>query len=186
MGAGAAPRSLLGGVVELDKETTQVTQLVAPDAWDLRMIVARLTRAPKDISSRDGMERTALTSPYYAQWVQLHPRDLKEAREAIANRDLEQLGTIMERSTLRMHACMMAAEPPLRYWKGSTLEVADAVERLRSKGIGAWYTMDAGPHVKILCMAQDEGAVRTALSAVVPAEDLLSVRPGAGAGINPS
>ncbi len=181
IGSGSAPRSLLGGLVELERESTQVTQLLAPDAWGLRMIVARLTREQKEVSSRDGMERTARTSPYYDQWVQQHPQDLEDARAAIAARDLEKLGRAMERSTMRMHACMMAADPPLRYWKGNTLLVADAVEALRRKGVGAWYTMDAGPHVKILCAAEDEGAVLGELGHVVPADDLLSVKPGPGA-----
>jgi diphosphomevalonate decarboxylase len=183
IGSGSAPRSLLGGLVELDKETTQVEQLLAPEAWDLCMVVARLTREGKAVSSREGMARTAETSPYYQSWVDTHPADLEEARLAIADRDLQRLGETMERSTHRMHACMLGAKPPLRYWRGLTLSVADAVESLRRMGIGAWYTMDAGPHVKILCAGGHETDVVEALNVIVPREDLIVVRPGPGARI---
>ena len=59
--------------------------------------------------------------------------------------------------------------------------MADAVEAMRVSGVGAWYTMDAGPHVKILCAAGDETKIIENLSQVVPAEDLILVRPGQGA-----
>lgn len=182
-GSGSAPRSLLGGLVELEKSRGRVQQLCPEDAWDLRMLVARLTKGPKKTSSRAGMAHTKKTSPYYAPWVAEHPADLAEARVAINDRDLARLGAIMERSTCRMHACMLAADPPLRYWRGRTLDVADAVEDLRAQGVGAWYTMDAGPHVKVLCASGDTEQVRETLQALVPPEDVLEARPGPGARI---
>jgi len=182
-GSGSAPRSLLGGLVELEKTRGRVHQLCGETDWDLRMLVARLTLGPKKTSSRVGMAHTKQTSPYYAPWVAEHPVDLAEAREAIAARDLPRLGAIMERSTCRMHACMLAADPPLRYWRGRTLDVADAVEDLRAQGVGAWYTMDAGPHVKVLCAASDGPQVRATLESLVPPEDVLEGRPGPGARI---
>ena len=86
----------------------------------------------------------------------------------------------MERSTMRMHACMLAADPPLRYLKAKTLAVLDAVELLRQEGISAWYTMDAGPHVKILCRHEDAGLVVDRLAYLVPRDDLLVACPGPG------
>ncbi len=183
IGSGSAPRSLLGGLVELDRERGRVTELAAPAAWPLAMLVARLTRAPKKTSSREGMIRTAQTSTYYPAWVAEHPADLADARAAIAARDLQRLGEAMERSTCRMHACMLAADPPLRYWRGKTLDVADAIEDLRDQGVGAWYTMDAGPHVKVLCAADDAPAVRDTLESLIPAEDVLEARSGPGASL---
>lgn len=180
-GSGSAPRSLLGGLVELEKSRGRVRPLCPADGWDLVMLVARLSKGPKKTSSRDGMAHTKATSPFYPAWVAEHPADLAEAREAIEARDLARLGAVMERSTCRMHACMLAADPPLRYWRGRTLDVADAVEDLRDQGVGAWYTMDAGPHVKVLCAAADAPQVRATLESLVPPEDLLEARPGPGA-----
>lgn len=181
IGSGSAPRSLLGGLVELDRHRGHIRQLLPPEAWDLHLLVARLTRAPKATSSRDGMTHTRDTSPYYPAWIEHHPADLADARAAITDRDLPRLGAAMERSTHRMHACMLAADPPLRYWRGKTLDVADAIEDLRRQGIGAWYTMDAGPHVKVLCETADASAVRETLESLIEPTDVLDARPGPGA-----
>ena len=60
---------------------------------------------------------------------------------------------------MRMHACMLAADPPLIYWNERTLAVIAEVLALRKSGVGAWYTMDAGPHVKILCEPKNALAI---------------------------
>ena len=182
-GSGSAPRSLLGGLVELHRDNGHLETLCNPSDWSLRMIVCRLTKAPKKILSRDGMQHTANTSTYYSAWVNEHPVDLRAGRAAIKARDLSALGPIMERSTMRMHACMLAADPPLRYLRGISLEVMDRVEALRAQGIGAWYTMDAGPHVKVLCDAPDLDDVLAALRELVDASDLLVAAPGQGASL---
>lgn len=159
-GSGSAPRSLLGGLVELDKATGGITQLSAPESWPLSMVVAQLSEGAKSTSSRHGMAHTKATSIYYDAWVRAHPADLVKARQAIESQDLEQLGTIMESSTMKMHACMLGARPPLLYWNSKTVSVIEIVTELRQQGIGAWYTMDAGPHVKILCLPSDAQNVR--------------------------
>ena len=167
-GSGSAPRSLLGGLVELERSSGLVTQLSSPKRWPLSMIVAQLTDGPKHISSRKGMAVTQATSPYYQAWTDAHPADLSEAREAIKSKDIERLGSTMERSTMRMHACMLAADPALIYWNPKTLQVVENVLALRRKGLGAWYTMDAGPHVKIMCIPEDAEQIRNAIADILP------------------
>ena len=130
-GSGSAPRSLLGGIVELDRMTGNVRQLLHERDWAICMVVARLSHGPKAVSSRDGMAQSRETSPYYQSWVNEHPQDLQAAKDAIQARDLARLGEVMERSTMRMHACIMASDPPLRYLKGITLDVMDRIEGLR-------------------------------------------------------
>ena len=180
-GSGSAPRSLLPGIVELDRDTGQIDCLCDRDEWALNMVVAQLADGPKAVSSRLGMAETRATSPYYGAWVKKHPSDLSEARNAIARRDLARLGETMERSTMRMHACMLANDPPLRYLKGITLDVMDRVEALRAAGVGAWYTMDAGPHVKILCAREDTPHIVDALAEILPRACLQVASPGGGA-----
>ena len=162
-GSGSAPRSLLGGLVELHKDSGDITQLSSPTQWPLSMIVVQLSEGPKETSSRDGMALTQTTSPYYPSWVAAHPGDLADARAAVVDKDLERLGVVMERSTMRMHACMLATDPPLIYWNERTLAVVHHVLELRKAGIGAWYTMDAGPHVKILCAPADTDRIKAHL-----------------------
>jgi diphosphomevalonate decarboxylase len=101
-------------------------------------------------------------------------------KTALAARDLEALGAVMEASTFAMHACAWAAVPAVRYARGITLDLLDRVESLRREGVGAWATMDAGPHVKTLCAAADIDAVAGALREVPGVVDVLVARPGAG------
>jgi diphosphomevalonate decarboxylase len=42
----------------------------------------------------------------------------------------------------------------------------EVVRGLRRQGLPAYFTMDAGPHVKVLTNLASAGAVRTALAAV--------------------
>jgi diphosphomevalonate decarboxylase len=90
----------------------------------------------------------------------------------------------MERSTLRMHACMMSSDPPILYWKAGTLAAYEVVRRLRSEGLPCYATMDAGPNVKVLCRAADVEVLRLELLRVVDRVELL--QPGPGARLVPS
>lgn len=167
----SAARSLHGGFVELPAGTPGTEWLpaspveVAP-SLDLRLLVAVTSESAKAVGSRDGMNRTMRTSPYYAAWVEQAPAELIRARAALAAGDLGALGEVVERSAMRMHASAMAAAPPILYWTSGTVEVLGAVRRLRERGVEAYFTIDAGPNVKVLCRAADAGQARSSLSAV--------------------
>jgi diphosphomevalonate decarboxylase len=97
------------------------------------------------------MGHTARTSPLYDGFVASVAADLAAARQAIQARDLEALGEVAERSALAMHASALAARPGLVYWRGATVEAIHAIRDLRREGSSCWFTIDAGPHVKVLC-----------------------------------
>jgi diphosphomevalonate decarboxylase len=168
-GSGSATRSLHGGWVawprgmRIDGGDSHGIPLAPADHWDVRMVVAIVASGPKPMGSTAGMNHTVATSPYFAPWVESAEADLPEAREAVLARDLERLGRVVERSAMRMHASMIAADPPLCYWRPQSLAALEAVRGLRARGIGAWATMDAGPNVKALCLAADAEAVTEAL-----------------------
>lgn len=179
-GSGSAPRSLLGGLVELSRETGQIHQLLAPENCDLRLAIAVLSKQPKAMSSRQGMAHTAATSPYFEPFVTFHEGDLKQARQAIQSKDFAMLGEAMERSTWRMHAAMIASDPPLRYLASGSLRVIEAVEALRAQGVSAYFTADAGPQVKTLCQTCDQARVDEALRALPEVLELQWAKPGSG------
>lgn len=168
-GSGSACRSLWGGYVRWDRGHDadgfdSVGHPVADAAhWDLRMVVAVVDSGRKKVGSTEGMERSRTTSPYYDAWVDTAEADVDEGTAAVRARDLERLGTVMEQSTLKMHAAMHTSWPPLLYWQPGTVACLHAVHDLRSQGVSAWATMDAGPQVKVLCTPDDADAVRAAL-----------------------
>lgn len=184
-GSASAARSLFGGFVELPagvpgNDFLAARELHPPSWWDVCVVIALVTRAPKGVASRDGMRETARTSPYYDAWLACSPGYAHAVREGIAKRDLEAVGRTMEASTFAMHASAWAAVPGVRYIRGVTLDLLDRVEGLRKEGVGAWATMDAGPHVKVLCAGGDAERVAAALGEVKGVIDVRVARPGPG------
>jgi diphosphomevalonate decarboxylase len=186
----SAARSLHGGFVELPAGAPGTEWLPAhpvevAQSLDLRLLVAVTSESAKAVGSRDGMNRTMRTSPYYAAWAQQAPEELATARAALAAGELGVLGEVMERSAMRMHASAMAAAPPILYWTSGTVEVLGAVRRLRERGVEAYFTIDAGPNVKVLCRAADAARARTALSSVRGVLSVIESGVGGPVQVNP-
>lgn len=187
-GSGSAARSIFGGFVRMhagarpDGSDAFATPIESPLAERVRMVIAIVGGgAPKTHGSRDAMDHTAATSPYYAGWLALVPKDLAAAEAALARGDLQALGEIAEVNALAMHASAIAARPPVIYWQPATLAALAAVRELRGRGHAAWATMDAGPHVKVLTTAEDAEAVARAMKAVPGVTDTIVSRPGGAA-----
>jgi diphosphomevalonate decarboxylase len=171
-GSGSAARSIFGGFVEmhrgerLDGEDSFAEPLAGANEWGIRLVVAVTQKGPKSTLSTDGMRHTAETSPYFGAWVASSEPDLKEARRAIAAHDLEALGVVTERSCLAMHASALAARPAVVYFGGATIEGYKAIQRMRKEGLPAWFTCDAGPHVKALTIEAHAAEVARRLAEV--------------------
>ncbi len=168
-GSGSASRSLWGGFVtwslgeQTDGSDSHGHPIADETHWDLRVLVALVSDEKKAVSSREGMNRTQETSPLFSGWVESGPNDVIEAEHAVRTRDLERLGTVMEHSTMKMVGTMFSAQPAVVYMKPATVAVLHAVADLRSQGIGAWATMDAGPNVKVLTTPEDAPRVEAVL-----------------------
>jgi diphosphomevalonate decarboxylase len=166
-GSGSALRSLLGGFVRLEKDGRTLTQIKAPNDFDVAVIVAVMDEGPKEVLSRDGMSLSKETSPYFQAWIDSHGPDLDEAQYAIMRGDLKNLGEVMEHSTAKMHAVAWASRPPLRYLKGESFMVLDQIKKWRKQeGLRAWATMDAGPHIKVFCASSDAEMVEHKLKSL--------------------
>jgi diphosphomevalonate decarboxylase len=180
-GSGSASRSLWGGYVvwqmgtRPDGRDSHGVPLAPAAHWDLRVVVGVVSSAPKSVGSTAGMQRTVETCPLYPGFAKTADADLAEARQAVLDRDLERLGQVTERSTLKMHATMIATVPSVRYWKPSTVAAMDAIEELRRSGVGAWYTLDAGPNLKVICAPADAPKVVQALVGYCERVETLSV-----------
>jgi diphosphomevalonate decarboxylase len=75
----------------------------------------------------------------------------------------------------------MAAEPPVLYWTPATLAAMETVRALRDSGVPAYFTIDAGPHVKVLCTAGVAPQVEAAMAATPGVLRTFSASPGRGA-----
>lgn len=178
----SAARSLFGGFVALEAGAESAVQVAPPEHWPLEMLVAVTSEGAKDTGSTDGMQHTAVTSPYYPSWLGDAPRLYAEVTQAVLARDFERLIPAVEQSALMMHASMLAARPALIYFRPATLAAIECVRMLRQKGTPACFTIDAGPHVKVLVEPDAVADVQQALAAVPGVLRVLVSGPGPDAG----
>ena len=186
-GSGSAARSIHGGFVELvvgdreDGRDSRATPIGDKEFWSICIMIAITAKSPKGVSSRDGMRITAKTSPYYPTWIASTQTDLSEMREAILARDITKVGELSEHSCLKMHGAMLSANPGIIYWNGGTLSAIEAVRDLRRQGHPVFFTIDAGPQVKIICEPESKPFVEAALKSCSGVVQLVATRPGPGA-----
>jgi diphosphomevalonate decarboxylase len=156
LGSASAARSVFGGFVLLPVGASRAEPLYGPDYWsDFRVVIAITSRAPKGRSSRRAMRQSRETSPYYGAWLESAVAATADALDALAAKDIEQLGEAVRLSCMRMHAVMLAGSPPVLFWNPATLAAIEECGRMRLDGIGAWETIDAGPQVKVVCLSRD-------------------------------
>lgn len=183
-GSGSACRSIYGGFAEwLPGQASDGRDSYAVPLnldWDLWMLVLVLNQDHKPTGSGEGMQRTVDSSPLYAGWRESLPVDLTRMREALHLRQLRQVGELMEHSSLKMHATALAAQPAVIYWQPETLSLMQTVYQLRAEGHCCYFTMDAGPNVKVLMPAGSEQTL-AALQAHPAVQQAYLCKPGPAA-----
>ena len=181
--SGSAARSMLGGFVELrnDEDDVAVSALCEPGEWPLKVVVAITETGPKPVGSTEAMEISRKTSPFYKNWIEQQEHDLDIARSAILSRDFEKLASIAEHNCLKMHSIMWASRPPMVYWNAATMRCLQTVRQLQGKGIAVFFTIDAGPQVKAVCLPEDVLSVEDALRATTGVTDIMTTGLGDGA-----
>ena len=181
--SGSAARSLFGGFVELQNldDDIRCRTIAQADDWPLSVVVAITEKGPKAVGSTEAMEISRQTSPFYSSWVEQQVHDLDTARTAIATRDFEKLAAIAEHNCLKMHSIMWASRPPMVYWNAATMRCLQTVRQLQGQGIGVFFTIDAGPQVKAVCLPEHVGSVEAALRAIAGVTDIMTTGLGDGA-----
>ncbi len=174
----SAARSVYGGYAALGAGAERAERVASAADFPLAMLVAVTATGPKSLGSTEAMTRTAQTSPYYRAWVEGAPALFEQARSALLSRDLRGLGEAMEQSTLQMHATMHTSVPAVVYWVPATLSAMACVTELRTAGVPAYFTIDGGPHVKVLTSPEHADEVRAKLTGAAGVLRVLSCTPG--------
>lgn len=165
LGSGSAARSLADGFVEWHAGTAldgmdSFAERLAAEWPELRVGAVVLCAEEKPVGSREGMQRCVETCEFYREWPGRVAKDLAGLKRAIAQRDFAALGTVAEANALAMHALMAATRPPIVYALPETVAAMRKIWAARADGLPLWFTMDAGPNVKLLFEAKDEAGVR--------------------------
>lgn len=191
-GSGSASRSTAGGFALWhqgqadDGSDSFAEQILPPEHWPLRLLIARVSDERKAVSSTRGMAQADTKSLLFAAWIDQCQRDVVDCRAALETKNMRKLADIVEGNALAMHATMMAARPPLVYWRPATIAVIHTVRQLRSEGADCCFTIDAGSSVVVLVEPQDARPVADALAAIDGIEEVIQTRIGGGARLLPS
>lgn len=183
-GSGSASRSIFGGYVEWlageesDGSDSYAVPLAPADSWRLGIVIAITDLARKQVGSRQGMAHALKRSPFFPAWLETHEADLEAVRRGILERDLTLLGEAAEHNCLKMHAVSMASSPALLYWNPATVAVMRRVLQLREGGADAYFTIDAGPQVKIICPWTQREGIAAAIREVPGVQQVLLSEPG--------
>ena len=162
IGSGSACRSIPDGFCWWHggkKSSDSYTESLFPAIWwDIRDILCVVSKESKKVSSTNGMDYIK-TSPYWKTRIQEIPEKIDRVRHALSQKNMDMLGTLLEGEAISMHCVMMTQNPPIFYWNDATLQILDGVYELRRNGIPAYYTLDAGPNVHIICEKKYEQVV---------------------------
>ena len=153
IGSGSASRSIFGGFAVWQKGHDDLSSfaysLDKNPQMDLSLLAVELNCQKKKVSSTLGMKQ-AQTSPFFDTWINRNDYELEEMITAIKSNDFTKLGELAELNASEMHALNFTAQPGFSYFEPDTIKAIKLVQDLRQKGIECYYTIDAGPNIKIL------------------------------------
>lgn len=183
-GSGSAGRSLYGGIVAWNKgespEKQQITPLWAADHWPLADVIVLFSEDEKSVSST-AAHRAAWTSPLFAPRLAALPHRRRDMEAAIAERDLERLGPLLEQEALEMHGVIMSATPAVHYFGKETGAFLASLRQWRQdEQIPVYFTIDAGPNVHLILEQKYLEKLLKILQQRCPQHQLLVDRIGPG------
>lgn len=186
-GSGSACRSIFGGFAEWKKGDKKdgldsfAEQIAAENHWpDFRIIICLTSKKEKKVKSRTGMAQTVKTSPFYDGWLKTIDDDLKKMRKGIMKKNFSLVGKTAEENCLKMHALMFSTKPAIIYWNSGTIELIHKIIECRKQGLECYFTIDAGPQVKVLGQKKNLEEILKEVKKIQGIEDIIIAKPGPG------
>lgn len=161
LGSGSASRSLFTGfaIWHQGEQSDGLDSFAEPlpDIWpELCIGLLEIDISEKPMGSTEGMQKTVETCEIYQAWPKKAEKDVQTIQNAIKIKDFTLLGKTAENNALTMHATMLATWPPICYWQPESIAAMHKIWHLRQQGTEIYFTMDAGPNLKILCQEKDQ------------------------------
>ena len=158
LGSGSASRSIFGGFNiwhhGYNHETSYAEKI--PSDWDnLALIVVLISDKKKGISSREAMKKS-LSRPSYQKFVADSTAMVPLVLTAIKEKDLKQLGPLIEKSSDLLHATIR--DSGIDYYLPETYAFLEQLKLIKAE-YDVYYTLDAGPNVKLLTTVNNIEAI---------------------------
>ena len=183
-GSGSACRSVPDGFVRWYKgrasEDSYAESVAEPDYWDIRDIVLIVTAEEKKTGSDMGHTGAETSGLYGGRLAEISSRT-DRIMKAFEKKDFTVFGKIIEEEAISMHSVIMTQNPPLFYWSGKTVALLRKIVELRNMGTEAYFTIDAGENVHVICLGKDENNVASHFRAMPEVIDVIINKPAIGA-----
>ena len=162
-GSGSAGRSLFGGFVHWEAgaqaQEQKIHTIKPAEYWPLSDVIVVLSSEEKAVSSSQAHLAAWGSSLFAPRLAGILPK-MQRVLNAIESRDLERLGIEIESEALEMHAVAMTGSPQVHYFTPETVRFLSWVREERLKGLmPAYFTVDAGPNVHLICETRDAESV---------------------------
>ncbi len=176
-GSGSACRSIPDGFIQwLDSDTSEgsyAQSIHDPSYWDICDVIAVVSTEKKDVSTSVG-QQSAETSIFFKTRLEHINKKIETCKELLLKKNFNELGKLIEQEALELHAVMLTSWPSLIYWEPTSIAVMKAVQRLRKEGISAYFTIDAGPNIHIICQKKDSDSVGRTIKSVSGVLDVIT------------
>lgn len=186
LGSGSACRSIPDGFVIWEKGETSdesyAHSLYPHTYWDLRDVLVIVDAHKKKISTSEG-QKGITTSPFWRDRVEAIPARIARIIEALKEKNFQHLGMLIEEDCLNMHHVMQTQNPPIVYWSKATKKLMEEVVNSRKGGLPAYFTIDAGPNVHLICEAKNEEDVMKRIQNLPYVQEIIVNKPAGGAHI---
>ncbi len=170
LGSGSASRSVYGGLVNwgryedlegsADAYALPVKAHIHKDFLTYRDFILLVEIGAKGVSSTVG-HGLMKGHPYAeARFAQAN-RHMGHLLRLMQGPNFEEVGYLIEQEALALHAMMMTSDPYFILMRANTVKVIDLIWQFRKNtDIPAYFTLDAGANVHLLCPEAHEQAVQ--------------------------
>ncbi|MDR9498483.1 MAG: diphosphomevalonate decarboxylase [Hydrogenovibrio sp.] len=167
IGSGSACRSLYSGFSLWQQgvrdDGLDSYAIALPQTWpSLCVGLVEVDTSQKPIGSTAGMQQTVSDCDLYQAWPKQAQKALSTLQLALETQDFVTFGKTAEHNALNMHATMIATWPPILYWQPESVQAMQTVWKLREEGVDVYFTMDAGPNLKLLFEQTDTARIQQA------------------------
>lgn len=136
--------------IELSKDgkikLNQCPEFIDLDLIDLVVVV---TEDEKTTSSYEG-QKVAETSPLFYDRLSAVKSNFKAIKKEAKANNVTELGRLIELESNMLHSVMQTSSPSQIYMNWKTWKVIEKVLELRSEGVEAYFTVDAGSNVHVI------------------------------------
>lgn len=152
IGSGSASRSIFGGFSKWiygnthDASYAESIDILWPE---FKMFAIITKKEEKKVSSRDAMMKS-IELLEYNQYKEKSFNDYELMLKLLKEKDINKVGMLAEENAINMHKLINLSN--IDYFDQDTRKIMEMVLNLRSKNIPVYYTIDAGPNVKIITL----------------------------------